>query len=104
MKSPTVRPIPQMDQAHFPHKVHEFPPVSAVDLKLNGDRHGAVMRLWRVDPFVRKARDRGRIEIESSGEVDREWTPHSQTNEEQNRTSKQRISPACRSYLRTPNH
>ena len=71
MKSPTVRPIPQMDQAHFSHEVHELPPLSAVDLKLDGDRDGAVIRLWRQNEFVRKARDRGRIEIEGSGKVNR---------------------------------
>src|SRR6516225_9021591 len=68
---------------------HEFLPMSAVDLKLHGDRNWAVIRLWRVNQFVRKARDRGRIEIESSGEVDREWTRQSQTNGEENRRPKQ---------------
>ena len=104
MKLPTVRPVPQMDQAHFPHEVHEFLPVSAVDFKLDGDRHGAVIRMWRVNQFVRKAGDRGRIEIERSGEVDRESARQSQTNQEQNRRSKQRISRACRCDSATPDH
>ena len=36
--------------------------------------------------------------------VHREWTRQSQTNGEENRRSKQRISRACRCDRRTPNH
>jgi hypothetical protein len=53
---------------------------------------------------VRKGRDRGRIEIEGSGKVDREWTGQSKTNQEQNGRSKQRISRACRCDSVTPDH
>jgi hypothetical protein len=87
-----------------PHQVYEFPPASAVDLKLDGDRHRTVVRMWRVNEFVRKGRERGRIEIEAPGKVDREWTGQSKTNQEQNRRSKQRISRACRCDSATPDH
>jgi hypothetical protein len=87
-----------------PHQVYEFPSVSAVDLKLDGDRHRTVVRMWRVNEFVRKGRERGRIEIEASGKVDREWMGQSKTNQEQNRRSKQRISRACRCDSATPDH
>jgi hypothetical protein len=41
-----------MDQANFPHKLDKFLSVSAIDLKLDGDRYRTVMGLGRENEPV----------------------------------------------------
>ena len=70
IKAPAKGAVSQMHQPDRPHQFQKSGAIHGSDLKIDRDRHGAVLGVRRMKHVMIVSRGHGRIEIQLSGKVD----------------------------------